>query len=104
MLDGTFMVGGVGSGKMTVTVKLATPTFPSLSVAVHVTVLVPIGRSVFHAGEQLTEARDEIGIKFPLLSHTGRLGLVNVKPELPVVPSSDLEVPSHKVTDEFIPE
>jgi hypothetical protein len=95
---------------MTVTVKLATPTFPSLSVAVHVTVLDPIGRSVTleedpvqpgceDAGEQLTEARDEVpsdavSIKFPLPSHTGRLEKSK----------DDLEVPSHKVTDEFIPE
>jgi hypothetical protein len=69
-LDGTFTVGEVGSGKMTVTIKLATPTFPSLSIAVHVIVLVPIGRSVSYAGEQLLESI--LPVMFPLLSHIGR--------------------------------
>ena len=93
------------SSKTTVTVKLATPTFPSLSVAVHVTVLDPIGRSAEGScvtyqwpgegeGEQLTEARDEAGSKFPLPSHTGRLEKEK----------DDQVCPSHKVTDEFIPE
>mgnify|MGYP004360277111 CR=1 FL=1 len=82
------------SCKMTVTVKLATPTFPSLSVAVHVIVLVPIGRSVFASGEQPRAARDEFPTKFPILLHTGM--------EL-----NDIQLcedPSHKLTDEFIPE
>ena len=98
------MVSDVSKDGVTVIVKLAVPVFPSLSVAVHVIMLDPIGISVFHAGEQLAESKDENGIKFPLLSHTGRLRSLNVKPVSPVRPSSDLEVPSHKVTDEFIPE
>ena len=72
-LDGTFTVGEVGSGKMTVTIKLATPTFPSVSDTVHVIVLVPIGRSVLCAGEQLGFATRFCGEIFPLLSHTGKL-------------------------------
>ena len=40
MSDGTFTVGGVTSTYVTVTVKLAIPTFPDASVAVQVTVVV----------------------------------------------------------------
>ena len=86
------------SSKTTVTVKLAVPTFPALSVAVHVIVLIPIGRSVLCAGEQLLEAISQLCIIFPLLSHTGgddRSG--SNAPQL-------CEVPSHELTDEFIPE
>ena len=83
-----------GSGASTVTVKLAVPVFPAVSVAVHVIVLIPIGRGVLYAGEQLLEAIDEFDIIFPSLSHTGK--------ELKL--SQLCEDPSHKVTDEFIPE
>ena len=65
------MVSDVSTGALTVIVKLAVPVFPDVSVAVHVIVLVPIGRSVSYEGEQPWAARDEFGIKFPLLSHTG---------------------------------
>ena len=50
------MVGGVVSGapsKITVTVKLAVPTFPAASLAVHVTVVVPIGNKKPEDGEQV---------------------------------------------------
>ena len=46
MLDGTVMVGAVSSVNVTVTVNVAEPTFPALSVALHVTVVVPTEKLV----------------------------------------------------------
>ena len=60
------------SCKMTVTIKLAVPVFPSSSVTVHVIVLGPIGRSVLCAGEQLGDEDDGKLTISPLLSHTGK--------------------------------
>ena len=50
MLAGTVMVGGVISVNVTVTVNVAEPMFPSPSVAVHVTVVVPTGNNDPDAG------------------------------------------------------
>jgi hypothetical protein len=53
-LDGTVTTGGVVSaGALTVTVKLAVPTFPAASVAVHVTVVVPTENIEPEADEQV---------------------------------------------------
>ena len=46
MLAGTVMVGGVMSVNVTVTVNVAEPTFPALSVALHVMVVVPTAKLV----------------------------------------------------------
>ena len=42
-----------GASKLTVTVKLIVPTFPAASLAVHVTVVVPIGNKKPEDGEQV---------------------------------------------------
>ena len=47
------MISGVVSSKVIVIVKLAVPTFPAASVAVQVTVVVPIGNNEPAAGEQV---------------------------------------------------
>ena len=46
MLAGTVMVGGVTSVNVTVTVNVAEPTFPALSVALHIIVVVPTAKLV----------------------------------------------------------
>ena len=48
----TVRVGGVVSSKVIVIVKLAVPTFPAASVAIHVTVVVPTGNNEPDAGIQ----------------------------------------------------
>ena len=96
------MVSDVSKDGVTVTVKLADPVFPSMSVAVHVIVLVPIGRSVLYAGEQPWVARDEFGIKFPLLSHTAIL-LWKFQSPLSMSPKIPTLLPSHLVNS-TIPE
>ena len=56
-LDGTFTVGGVvssASSKLTVTVNVPVPVFPTASVAVHVTVVAPIGNNEPEEWEQVT--------------------------------------------------
>ena len=58
MLGGTFTTGGVvsaASSKTTVTVNVPVPTFPAVSDAVQVTVVVPIGNKKPVAGEQVSE-------------------------------------------------
>ena len=52
MFAGTLTIGGVVS--RTVTVKLAVAELPAASAAVHVTVVVPIGKVVPDAGAQVT--------------------------------------------------
>ena len=57
MLDGTVTTGGVvsagGASSVTVTVKLAVPTFPAASDAVQVTVVVPAEKLEPEGGEQV---------------------------------------------------
>ena len=47
------MVGVSSASEVTVTVKLAVPTFPEVSQPVQVTVVVPIGNIVLEDGSQL---------------------------------------------------
>ena len=74
MLDGTVIIGRVVSvwTYSTVTVKLAVPTFPAESVAVHVTVVVPSGNTEpeegVHVGPEVT-ARSSVAAgsqRFPV--------------------------------------
>ena len=64
--------GGVvsdGASKLTVTVKLTVPTFPAASLAVHVTVVVPIGNKKPEDGEQVgaeVPTREAEGLKLIL--------------------------------------
>ena len=53
MLDGTVRVGAVTSVNVTVTVNVAEPLFPSPSVAVQVTVVVPTEKLLPDAGEHI---------------------------------------------------
>jgi hypothetical protein len=55
MSSGTSMVGSVVSGSgVTVTVNVSVASLPASSVAVHVTVVVPIGNVEPDSGVQLT--------------------------------------------------
>lgn len=49
-------------GAATVTVKLQLPVFFDASIAVHVTVVVPIGKHVPDAGEQFTDEPGQLSL------------------------------------------
>jgi hypothetical protein len=60
MLDGQVIAGAVESS--TVTVKLHVPVLPDVSVAVHVTVVVPTGKLEPDAGAHMTVGVPQLSV------------------------------------------